>query len=71
MKLGNHRFGLLLIYLVLLNTSLFAENSVSTSPLINLNELKPSFEEEEDLGNNASTNQIIKDKKDSTKKQSI
>ena len=63
MKLGNHRFGLLLIYLVLLNTSLFAENSVSTSPLINLNELKPSFEEEEDLGNNSSTNQVIKDKK--------
>ena len=29
--------------------------------------MKPSFEEEEDLGNNASTNQIIKDKKDSTK----
>ena len=25
--------------------------------------MKPSFEEEEDLGNNASTNQIIKDKK--------
>ena len=63
MKLGNHRFSLLLIYLVLFNTTLFAENSVSTSPLINLNELKPSFEEEEDLGNNASTNQIIKDKK--------
>ena len=63
MKLGNHRFGLLLIYLVLLNTSLFAENSVSTSPLINLNELKPSFEEEEDSSNNTSTNQIIKGKK--------
>ena len=70
MKLGNHRFSLLLIYFFF-NTTLFAENSVSTSPLINLNELKPSFEEEEDLGNNASTNQIIKDKKNSTKKQSI
>ena len=64
MKLGNNRFALSLLFLLFYNLISLAEDKVSTSSLINLNELKPSFEEVEDLSNNVINNEVIKDKKD-------
>tara|TARA_B100000963_G_scaffold356637_1_gene377104 strand:- start:1036 stop:1545 length:510 start_codon:yes stop_codon:yes gene_type:complete len=56
MKLGNKcSFVLILIYLMF-NLNIFAEEKIVSTPLINLNDLTPSFEEtdslEEDLGDN-------------------
>ncbi len=63
MKLGNCRFTLSFFFLLFYNLSSWAEDRVSTSPLINLNELKPSFEEVEDSSHDITNNEIIKDKK--------
>ena len=63
MKLGSCRFTLSFFFLLFYNLSSWAEDRVSTSPLINLNELKPSFEEVEDSSNDITSNEIIKDKK--------
>ena len=64
MKLGSYRFTLSFFFLLFYNLTSLAEDKVSTSSLINLNELKPSFEEVEDLSNNVINNEVIKDKKD-------
>ena len=63
MKLGSYRFALSFFFLLFYNPISLAEDKVSTSPLINLNELKPSFEEVEDLSNDTISNEVIKDKK--------
>ena len=63
MKLGSHRFALSFFFLLFYIPISLAEDKVSTSPLINLNELKPSFEEVEDLNNETISNEVIKNKK--------
>ena len=63
MKLGSHRFILSFFFLLFYIPISLAEDKVSTSPLINLNELKPSFEEVEDLNNETISNEVIKNKK--------
>ena len=63
MKLGSYRFTLSFFFLLFYNLTSLAEDKVSTSSLINLNELKPSFEEVEDLSNNTTSNEVIKNKK--------
>jgi len=63
MKLGSYKFTLSFFLLFFYNLISFAEDRVSTSPLINLNELKPSFEEVEDSSNDTIINTVIKDKK--------
>jgi len=63
MKLGNLKFILSFSLSFFCCSISFAEDTVSTSPLINLNELKPSFEEIEDLSEETTSNEVIKDKK--------
>ena len=63
MKLGSYKFALSFFFLFFYNLTSLAEDKVLTSPLINLNELKPSFEEVEDLSNNTTSNEVIKNKK--------
>ena len=63
MKLGSYRFSLSFFFLLFYNLTSLAEDKVSTSPLINLNELKPSFEEVEDSSNDTTSNEVIKNKK--------
>ena len=63
MKPGSYRFILSFLFLFFYNLTSLAEDKVSTSPLINLNELKPSFEEVEDLSNDITSNEVIKGKK--------
>ena len=71
MKLGSYRFALSFFFLLFYNPISLAEDRVSTSPLINLNELKPSFEEVEDLSNNTTSNEVIKNKKKNLSKNNL
>ena len=64
MKLGNCcRFIFSLLFLSSYNFSLFAEDKITATPLINLDKLKPSFEEEDDSVNEKIDNNIILSKK--------
>ena len=63
MKPGN-KFNLLLIFsFILFNLSSFAENKITSTPLINLEKIKPSFEELSEENENLTTTQTIKEKK--------
>ena len=48
MKPGNKKFIFLIFLIFSFSFSLFAEDKILSAPLINLNELKPSFEEDLD-----------------------
>ena len=61
MKLGN-KFSLICCFLIFNSFLAYAEDPIVTSPLINLNEIKPSFEELEE-SNNLNSTIKIKDKK--------
>mgnify|MGYP001253590069 CR=1 FL=1 len=63
MKLGNNRIILSIFISLFYCQTTFSEDKIITAPLINLNELKPSFEEVEDLSNDTISNEVIKDKK--------
>ena len=58
MKLGNFRnFIFVIIFLFVINKSIFAADKIETVPLINLEELSPTFEEEkEELDKNEYNN---------------
>ena len=50
MKLGNHKFFISLFTLFYLNTlSIYAVDKIESVPLINLEELSPTFEEDKDV----------------------
>ncbi len=68
MKLGNKIFFLSII-LLLKSQALISQDDITTSPLINLNELKPSFEEEEILSDEKIDNSIILNKKEKHNKE--
>ena len=63
MKLGNKNFILSIFLLIFYNTSVLTEDKISSSPLINLNELKPSFEEVDESTNDLTNKEIIKKKR--------
>ena len=63
MKHGSIKIIIQLLIIFFYSFSISAENKISTSPLINLNELKPSFEEVNDQSNEINNNQIITKKK--------
>ena len=63
MKLGNRRNYLIIFFYILHSTILFAEEKITTTPLINLENLKPSFEELEEKNENLSNKNNIKIKK--------
>ena len=49
MKLGNFRnFIFFLVFLLVNNLSVFAADKIESVPLINLEELSPTFEEDKD-----------------------
>ena len=62
MKLGNSKFILSIFFFFFCNSS-FAEDKILSTPLINLNELKPSFEETDNLADDVIDNNSIKNKK--------
>ena len=64
MKLGNKvKFFLILIFLF--SEISLAEDKITSTPLINLEEIKPSFEELEEENENFSSNKNLKEKKKS------
>ena len=64
MKLGNKIFFLIFSFFIYCNFS-FAEEKITTTPLINVEELKPSFESLDDENENISPGQSLKEKKNS------
>ena len=62
MKLGNKIFLLIFSFFIFKNFS-FAEDKITSTPLINIDKLKPSFEELDDESENISTSKNLKEKK--------
>ena len=52
-----------LILLLIFTQKLFSENTITSSPLINLEKIKPSFEEADTQNDSLITNNQIKNKK--------
>ncbi len=63
MKLGNKFFFISIVFLIFYGYSSVAEDRILSSPLINLNELKPSFEDVEDTSNDVTNQEMIQNKK--------
>tara|TARA_E500000331_G_scaffold11026_1_gene10117 strand:+ start:167 stop:679 length:513 start_codon:yes stop_codon:yes gene_type:complete len=63
MKLGNKKLILSIFFYLFYSISSLAEDKILTSPLINLDELKPSFEETDDSTNDLINNEVIQNKK--------
>ena len=61
MKPGNRIY--LFFILLFLCSNLLAEDKITSTPLINVEEIKPSFEELEEENENISYNQDLKEKK--------
>ena len=64
MRLGN-KLKLILILYIFISNILIAEEKITTTPLINVEQITPSFEELELENENISTNQNLKEKRDS------
>ena len=62
MKLGS-KVNVFLISLIIFHKFSFADEKITTSPLINLDEIKPSFEELDSEIENLSSDQNLKEKK--------
>ena len=64
MTLGKIRFILILFCISLINSTVESDDKIITAPLINLEELKPSFEEIENIDDNQNINSSsLKEKK--------
>ena len=69
MKLGNKIFSIFFFSIISLESS-FAEQKIVTSPLMNIDEIKPSFEELDDNNKNINPKQSLKEKKNVKKLKS-
>ena len=65
MKLGNKNYIFLLLVFLYTNL-LFAENKIVTTPLLNIEKIKPSFEEFDEETESILTNQNLKEKKNTS-----
>jgi hypothetical protein len=54
---------ILLFLFILMNNFSIADDKISSTPLINLDKIKPSFESPDDVKDNVSSNQNIREKK--------
>lgn len=74
MKYGNKiKFFLIFLSISLYNFTLLTEERISSTPLLNLNELKPSFEELEEKNETLSSDKSLrkKDNKESLKSSQV
>ena len=71
MKLGNRKFFLSTVFLLIYSLNSFAEDKILSTPLINLNDLQPSFEEVEDTSNETISSVGIQNKKKNLEKNNI
>ena len=65
MKLGNKIYLILFIFLISINFSK-GEDKITTTPLLDIEKIKPSFEELNEDGDKNFTNQNLKQKKESS-----
>ena len=63
MKLGNNRFIILIFFLFFYNSISVADDKILSSPLINLDELKPSFEEVDETSSGIIDTEVNQKKK--------
>ena len=63
MRLGSRKYILIILILSLYNLTSLAEDKILSSPLINLSELKPSFEEVDESINEIKDGEMIRNKK--------
>ena len=71
MKLGNSRIILSTFLILFYCQSCLSEDKIISAPLINLNELKPSFEEVDNSEDEVSINNTIKQKKNFLPKNNL
>ena len=71
MKLGNSRIVLSTFLILFYCQSCLSEDKIISAPLINLNELKPSFEEVDNSEDEVSINDTIKQKKNFLPKNNL
>ena len=72
MKLGNKKIFILSFFIFFFSFPSIAEDKILSAPLINLNELKPSFEEEPENSNVIpSDSDLIKSKKNFSSQNSL
>ena len=64
MKLGKNKFFILFFSLLFCSSLSNAQEKIISTPLINLNELKPSFEETDNSINEINAKDLIRDKKE-------
>ena len=62
MKLGNN-ISIILLFFIFLSSNTISEEKILSSPLLNLDELKPSYEDDTDTNENLKNNQFILNKK--------
>ena len=62
MKLGNKIYQIIIFFFFFLTFSI-ADDKITTTPLINIEEIKPSFEELADENEKISLSQNLKEKK--------
>ena len=70
MKVGNKIYLLIFFLVFFFNSVFFAEEKILSAPLINLNKIKPSFEEIDQSNENSSSKVIIKKKDEQLKSKS-
>ena len=66
MKLGNKIFLVFFLSITLFELSI-AEQKIITSPLFNIEDIKPSFEEQDEKNDKINLNQSLKERKNSKK----
>ena len=71
MKLGNSKIVLSTFLILFYCQSCLSEDKIISAPLINLNELKPSFEEVDNSEDEVSINNTIKQKKNFLPKNNL
>ena len=69
MKLGNRIFLVFFLSIALFGSSI-AEQKITTSPLINIDDIKPSFEEQDEKNDKINLDQSLKERKNSKKLKS-
>jgi hypothetical protein len=70
MKLGNKILIFITFFSFLISSTSNSEEKILSSPLINLNELKPSFEEVNDAVGDVNNSELIKKKTNLSQKNS-
>ena len=63
MRFGNSKLILSIFFFIFYSFSSLAEDKILSSPLINLDKLKPSFEEVDESINDVTNNEVIQNKK--------